>query len=147
MAVPAVSSAWTYTEDSLPSDFPLADSVQRWRSMHYIEIKATLTEEQRQISLEIVRGALNWAYSYGNWFDADEFLDTFADRDDSVYVIRYPDGGLGFVIRGAYLRIQPDRSKSSFFSDTHWPDEGRWFAEIGCGSHSEIFYFDAVTFD
>lgn len=150
LSLPAFALPWTLIEQSVPYDPLLAESIQRWHDNHLWEIDTLLTTEQQQIFKELVLGTLTWAYTRGNSFNADEFLDSFKDRDDSVYVIRYADGGIGLVLRGVYLRIVLDRTKPDFLSnkeDNEWPQAGRWFAEIGCGSNSQTFYFLAATAD
>lgn len=147
---PTPSSAWDLRDKSVPFDSLMAQNIERWRNQHNWEISTLLTNKQEIVFDQIVRGILNWAYTHGNQFDRDEFLTCFNERDDSVLTIAYPEGGLALVIRGAYVRVELDKSRPEFL-DTEilatWPEEGRWYAEIGCSSHSQIFYFLAATPD
>ncbi len=143
-------ASWILPDQTFGVDPSLADSIERWRDLHDWELRTILTGEQEAIFDRLVTGILAWAYTEGNRFDPEEFLQGFRERDDSVYVLRYPNDGLGLVIRGAFIRVELDTARPEFLRDEDrplWPREGRWFAEIGCGSHSQIFYFVAATPD
>lgn len=142
------SYGWELRDPSGPFDAEMALSIRQWRMMHNWELSTLLTGKQQTTFDCLVRGILNWAYTRGNTFSRDDFLNCFNGKDESVLVIPYPNGGVGLVVRGAYIRVELDTSRpelAEMESSGLWPDEGRWYAEIGCSTHSQIFYFLAAT--
>ena len=147
--MPVVPSySWELRNPSGPFDDEMARSIRQWRIVHNWELSTLLTKTQQATFDSLVRGILNWAYTKGNAFNRDDFLNFFSGRDDSVLIIPYPNGGVGLVVRGAYIRVELDTTRpelSGLGSPGLYPDEGRWYAEIGCSTHSQIFYFLAAT--
>lgn len=95
----------------------------------------------------LVRGTLIWAYSHGNNFNADMFLESFTNKDDSLTVAPMANGGLIFWLNNACLKISIHEIPTTARSDSTEAitPSGKWYAALFANGQDTMFYFSGVS--
>lgn len=150
LAVPCAMAAperWKVVDG--PYSTAAARSIYDWIDTQSTEDPTSpISNLDRNLLRNLVKGSLIWAYSYGNSFNPHDFLLHFSNRDETIEISYLDTGGLLFSLNSAFFKISTDlkSAKTNVFPENNkaiYPRK-RWFASI-CTSSSEImFYFSVV---
>lgn len=149
-----ISCAAAGTEPWTPAEGPYSDEaascIYGWIYHNVPSDELPDSTNYRNIRLvkKLVNGTLIWAYSNGNSFDAEAFLQHFSNRNDSVKLLRLQDGGLLFVLDPCCLKISRDTSSpqgriTPGCQSPPYPPH-QWYATLFNETSEVTFYFSAV---
>lgn len=145
MSSPAQGTPWnikgaTYSENT-------ARRLDHWIDTHQDALYREFDPEECQLLKRLVKGILIWIHQNGNSFEPDRFLDLFSNRDKSIMHYALHREGMLLLLKNTFIKIGLDHSVPLDLPphiQAHFPPEGRWYASLGSGNETILFYFNTV---